>query len=681
MKTLTIICFILVSCGTGVYAQDACTALGQNPETAFPVCATSVFVQQVVPACGVDTIPVDCHEGDDVYMDKNPYWYKFTCFASGTLGFVITPNNRQDDYDWQLFDITNHDPRDVYKDPSLFVAANWSGEKGKTGASSAGKTLLVCGSYSFDHSPGPYRPLFSKMPVLKKGHHYLLLISHFLGDNQSGYRLSFGGGTAIITDTTPPRLIKAFPDCDATSLAIRLNKKMVCKSLANDGSDFIITPGNAKVTAAASTDCKRGFDMDSLTLTLDRPLPPGDYTLSVQNGTDGNTLMDYCDNSIPVGEKLPFTVRKPGPTPMDTIPAVGCAPKVIQVEFAGLMDCNSIAADGSDFGITGPSPVIITDAKGINCVNGKSFTIAITLASPIVKGGIYTLTLKKGSDGNTVISQCGFETPEGSALVFKTKDTVSAGIAYREEDTCNRVTIYLSNNGNHEINQWLWALGNGTIDTLQHVSYNDTTFEPQQIRLTVSNGVCEDSASAIFQPDRDWHLKALFEEPSFVCPNDEAVFIDHSLGNITSYQWNFGNGNTSFLETPPRQQYPQVVRTQNFPVALIVQNTTGCSDTAVKQLQVINNCFIAVPTAFTPNGDGMNDYLYPLNAYKARDLDFRVYNRYGQLVFETKDWTRKWDGTFHGVPQPMGSYVWMLTYINTDTNEKVFKKGSTLLIR
>jgi gliding motility-associated-like protein len=98
-------------------------------------------------------------------------------------------------------------------------------------------------------------------------------------------------------------------------------------------------------------------------------------------------------------------------------------------------------------------------------------------------------------------------------------------------------------------------------------------------------------------------------------------------------------------------------------------------------LKVINNCFIAVPTAFTPNGDGMNDYLYPLNAYKARDLDFKVFNRYGQLVFETKDWTHKWDGTFHGVPQPMGSYVWELSYIDTDTGKKVFKKGATLLIR
>ena len=51
--------------------------------------------------------------------------------------------------------------------------------------------------------------------------------------------------------------------------------------------------------------------------------------------------------------------------------------------------------------------------------------------------------------------------------------------------------------------------------------------------------------------------------------------------------------------------------------------------------------YIAGPSAFTPNNDGLNDYLYPLNAYKATNLLFKVYNRFGKLVFETKDCTKK----------------------------------------
>ena len=87
-----------------------------------------------------------------------------------------------------------------------------------------------------------------------------------------------------------------------------------------------------------------------------------------------------------------------------------------------------------------------------------------------------------------------------------------------------------------------------------------------------------------------------------------------------------------------------------------------------------------MPNAFTPNGDGLNDYLYPLNAYKASDLLFRVYNRVGQMVFETRDWTKKWNGKFKGQPADFGTYVWILVYTDTDTGKRVQKKGSTILL-
>lgn len=683
MKALTII-FVFLFTIAEVHAQSACTVFGQNPETAFPVCGTSVFDQKTVPVCGDKSIPNNCNDNSN-YQDKNPFWYKFTCFESGTLGFVIKPNNSADDYDWQLFDVTGHDPQDVYSDLTLFVSADWSGETGNTGASASGTGAdLVCSSV-VDHLTGktipPFRPTFVRMPKLEKGHQYLLLVSHFSGSDQSGYSLSFGGGTAVITDTLPPRLEKAVPSCDGSTITIQLNKAFQCKTLAADGSDFVVTPGTAKVIAAASTDCKSGFDMDSLTLTLDQALPPGDYTVTIRDGTDKNTLLDNCNNGIPENDQLDFTVEKIAPTPMDSIPNPGCAPQKIKVVFDGAMRCGSFAANGSDFEITGPSPVVITSARGVDCSNNLANAVELTLSNPIVIGGRYTLRLVSGSDGNTVLNECNVASPAGQMLIFEAKDTVSAAFTRKTQYECNAVHIMLHHPGGNGINAWHWITAAGLSGSLTDFNYTDTTFNHQHIQLIVSNGVCSDTAIDTFSLNNDFFLKASFEKPSFVCPNDQAVFTDHSLGNISSYQWSFGNGNTSFMQTPPKQQYPEVVRTKYFPVKLIVQNTLGCKDTAIQELEVINNCFIAVPTAFTPNGDGMNDYLYPLNAYKARNLDFRVYNRYGQLVFHTKEWTDKWDGTFHGSPQPMGTFVWMLTYTNADTGEKVFKKGATLLIR
>ncbi|MEO5891553.1 MAG: gliding motility-associated C-terminal domain-containing protein, partial [Ferruginibacter sp.] len=96
---------------------------------------------------------------------------------------------------------------------------------------------------------------------------------------------------------------------------------------------------------------------------------------------------------------------------------------------------------------------------------------------------------------------------------------------------------------------------------------------------------------------------------------------------------------------------------------------------------VVGNCYIAIPKAFSPNNDGLNDFLYPTNAYKAKDLVFRVYNRVGQLLFETRDWMNKWDGTYKGNPQDPGTYVWILNYTNIETGRRFELKGSTVLLR
>jgi gliding motility-associated-like protein len=115
-------------------------------------------------------------------------------------------------------------------------------------------------------------------------------------------------------------------------------------------------------------------------------------------------------------------------------------------------------------------------------------------------------------------------------------------------------------------------------------------------------------------------------------------------------------------------------------VRLVVGNGP-CYDTAKQVIDVLRSCYIAVPTAFTPNGDGLNDYLYPLNAFKADNLLFRVYNRYGQLVFTGRNWLDKWDGTISGHTQPPGTFVWTLEYTDRDTGKKFVQKGVSVLIR
>jgi gliding motility-associated-like protein len=194
-------------------------------------------------------------------------------------------------------------------------------------------------------------------------------------------------------------------------------------------------------------------------------------------------------------------------------------------------------------------------------------------------------------------------------------------------------------------------------------------------------GACIDSATVQVKIKNPVPVKAGISGPGYLCrAYDSASFKDISTGDIAKWSWSFGNGQSDTIAKPPVQYYSINDNDFNYEVVLIVADAAGCSDTAAHTIKVVDNCYIAVPTAFTPNGDGLNDYLYPLNAYKASSLSFRVYNRVGQLVFLTKDWTKKWDGATRGLQQPAGVYVWILEY-NDERGKKVSMKGTTVLIR
>jgi gliding motility-associated-like protein len=655
------------------FSQTVCNGLGQNPQTAFPVCGTDTFKMASVPICGDRLVPGPCTASQ--VTDKNPYWYKFTCFSAGTLGFLIKPNTFSDDYDWQLFDVTNRNPADIYTDSSLFVSCNWSGEPGNTGASAAGTLPSVCGSTG----TGPALPLFSKMPSLLLGHNYLLLISHF-SDSQSGYSLSFGGGSANITDPVIPNLLKARAACDGSSVSVKLNKKMKCSSLAANGSDFSISPAIAPIISAVGIGCSTGFDMDSVVLTLGGIVPPGNYSIRIETGTDGNNLLDNCDRGFPIGQSLPVTVYPLTPTPMDSISKIGCAPVVLELVFKDPMFCNSVAADGSDFVITGTQPLSIVGATGVCSANGLSQLVRVSLSAPIQRAGNFQIKLKNGTDGNTIINECGVPTIAGAMLQFITSDTVYADFNTKLRLGCLTDTIDYLHDGKNGVNSWNWSFDNNLSSTLKATSVVFSTYGQKRASLIVTNGTCHDTSSSTITLTSN-KATASFESTAVVCPGDPALFTDKSTGSVTSWEWDFGNGNTSLLNIPPLQSYPSSNSIKNIPVQLIVKNIAGCPDTAIKTIQVIGNCYIAVPKAFSPNNDGLNDFLYPTNAYKAKDLLFKVFNRFGQLVFETQNWNIKWDGTYKGYPQDPGTFVWILQYIHIDTGKRIELKGSTVLIR
>jgi gliding motility-associated-like protein len=239
---------------------------------------------------------------------------------------------------------------------------------------------------------------------------------------------------------------------------------------------------------------------------------------------------------------------------------------------------------------------------------------------------------------------------------------------------CYGDTVHLHATGG---NKYTWTpaegLNNSTVPNPIATPQKTTTYE-----VMVTDGSGCTAYGHVTITLRNSALKAMINGPDVACPGDVVLFKDTSVGKIISWDWDFGNGNTSDLQNPSVQQFPP--NNSLFSVNLTIADSTGCEQTAKKIIKAANNCFIAVPNAFTPNNDGLNDFLYPLNAYKATHLSFKVFDRWGRLVFETRDWTKKWDGKFNGVPQAAGVYVWMLTYTD-EKRKQVFLKGTVALIR
>ena len=162
--------------------------------------------------------------------------------------------------------------------------------------------------------------------------------------------------------------------------------------------------------------------------------------------------------------------------------------------------------------------------------------------------------------------------------------------------------------------------------------------------------------------------------PNPPTPNTALQFQNRSVG-ATSYKWDFGDGTTTEDENPTK------IYEQNgfYTVCLRAINEFGCPDTICETVRGYVIPLVDVPTGFSPNGDGVNDILNVLG-YGIETMTFKIYNRWGELVFETSDRYQGWDGTYKGEPQEMESYGYLLDVKFFDGSKKL-KKGNVTLLR
>lgn len=240
---------------------------------------------------------------------------------------------------------------------------------------------------------------------------------------------------------------------------------------------------------------------------------------------------------------------------------------------------------------------------------------------------------------------------------------------------CVDVPIQFNPNYTNPVS-YQWDLGDGTTSTDANPTHTYTTPGEYIIKVVVRNPqTCNlvdsavDTIRVFPNPTASFTYTPI--QPEL---NVGTQFTNSSQGGDI-YNWDFGDGRTSTDKDP----YHEFYKSGTYKVCMTVENEAGCKDQVCKNIISIVQNIADVPTGFTPNGDGKNDILY-VRGYNIETVKFKIFNRFGNLVFETQDQNVGWDGSYNNTDQEIEVYAYTLEVTFRD-GEHLTKKGNVTLVR
>jgi gliding motility-associated-like protein len=235
----------------------------------------------------------------------------------------------------------------------------------------------------------------------------------------------------------------------------------------------------------------------------------------------------------------------------------------------------------------------------------------------------------------------------------------------------------------------VWTISNGAVLTgcgtvpvtfLQggcyDVTLTTTATNGCTSTFTANNLICvEDNPIAAFAPDEN-------EISTF---DTEVNFENESIG-ASQYAWSFGVNDAISSEENPTYTYPMGEEGQ-YIVTLIATSPFGCQDTATSVIQVYEELIFYVPNTFTPDNDNYNPTFQPVftSGFDPQDFVLYIYNRWGELIFESRNAEVGWDGTYGSNGEiemcQDGTYTWKIEFKVTRWDERKVAIGHVNLIR
>ena len=287
--------------------------------------------------------------------------------------------------------------------------------------------------------------------------------------------------------------------------------------------------------------------------------------------------------------------------------------------------------------------------------------------------GTYTISLITTSD-----SSCVADTFSQKIIVY------GKPIAdFKYQNNCVNLTTAFSNTslagyGQTNIANSKWSFGDGSSGTNFNATHIYNAVNSYAVKLVVSGNQCPNLRDSITKTVPILKGRNPVTYPRVDGVRGVPLQLNALNGGIT-YRWvpNLGL-NSDIIQNPTANYSLNAPNIINYNID--ITDSVGCTVTDKQTVWLFAGSDVYLPTAFSPNADGANDLFKPLFVNIYRLQYFRIFDRWGKLLFETSDMNKAWDGTLNGQPLPVDTYTWVIL-ANGENGKEVIRKGNVTIIR
>ena len=275
--------------------------------------------------------------------------------------------------------------------------------------------------------------------------------------------------------------------------------------------------------------------------------------------------------------------------------------------------------------------------------------------------------------------------PDDSATISISVATITAAadISISDDTGCTPVTVTFNNDVLIGGGTCSWNFGDGSTASgcsVTHTYENEGCFDVT-LSVTTPEGCVvsdfEEDLICVYNPPI-----ADFSVPSTViAPENSTVDFTNQSTDAVTYTWTFDNlGSTS--EEDPQFTFPSD-KQGTYTICLEARNEIGCTDETCSEITIKEDLVFYIPNAFTPDGDNFNEVFKPIftSGFDPYDYHFTIFNRWGEMVFESYNSAYGWDGTYGEALVEDGVYIWTVDFRDKYTDRRYFRQGHTIVLQ